>query len=65
MVASTMVLNGQLIQEGVKFVWWVVDGTPSQVTVSHPARGTRTCDCHGDPLSTARKLAREILAHSQ
>lgn len=62
MLTSTMVLNGYLIQEGVKFVWWVVDGTPLRVTVSHPARGTRTRDSDGDPARTARKLAQEMLA---
>jgi hypothetical protein len=61
MVNDTLVLNGQLIQEGERFLWWVVDGSPSRVTVSHPARGTMTCIVDGDPKQLARSLAREIL----
>jgi hypothetical protein len=61
MVASTMVLNGHLIQEGVRFIWWVVDGQPSTVTVSHPSLGTRTCSVDRDPKAVARQLAKEIL----
>lgn len=61
MVSDTLVLNGQLIQEGEKFLWWVVDGNPSKVTVSHPARGTMTCVVDGDPKRAARMLARKIL----
>jgi hypothetical protein len=64
MVGTTMVLNGYLIQEGVRFLWWVVDGAPSRVTVSHPSRGTRTCTVSGDPKLLARKLARELLSES-
>lgn len=64
MIASTMVLNGHLIQEGVKFFWWVVDGPPPKVTVSHPLHGTRTSLFDGDPVRAARKLAKEILAES-
>jgi hypothetical protein len=61
MVADTVVLNGQLIQHGERFLWWVVSGAPSRVTVSHPARGTITRAFEGDPQQSARKLAREIL----
>ncbi len=62
MVRNTMVLNGHLIQEGVRFMWWVVDGEPSTVTVSHPGRGTRTGAMYGDPEHVARQLARDLLA---
>lgn len=59
---STMVLKGQLIHQGIRFLWWVVDGTPAVVTVSHPARGTRSGETHHDPVRTARGLAEQILA---
>lgn len=65
MVENTVVLNGHLIQEGVRFLWWVVDGVPSRVTVSHPSIGTRTCTVSGDPKVLAKKLARELLCESQ
>ena len=29
-VTSTVVLSGQLIIEGVKFLWWVTDGRPAR-----------------------------------
>jgi hypothetical protein len=61
MVNDTVVLNGQLIQEGERFLWWVIAGNPSRVTVSHPARGTMTCVVDGDPKRLARLLAQEIL----
>lgn len=61
MVNDTLVLNGQLIQDGERFLWWVIDGNPSRVTVSHPARGTMTCVVDGDPKRAARLLAQEIL----
>jgi hypothetical protein len=61
MVNDTLVLKGQLIQEGERFIWWVIDGNPSRVTVSHPARGTMTCVVDGDPKRAARLLAQEIL----
>jgi hypothetical protein len=61
MVADTVVLNGQLIQDGERFLWWIVSGSPSRVTVSHPARGTSTRVVVGDAKETARLLARELL----
>ncbi len=64
MVASAMVLNSHLIHDGETFLWWVVDGEPSTVMVSHPTRGTRTCPIDGDPAQTARELAKDILAAS-
>lgn len=62
MVTTTVVLKGHLIQAGVRFLWWVVDGSPSRVTVSHAALGTRSCAVAGDPEQTARELARHLLA---
>jgi hypothetical protein len=62
MVADTVVLNGQLIQNGERFLWWVVSGAPSRVTVSHPARGTITRVFEGDPKQSARTLAKEMLS---
>jgi hypothetical protein len=61
MVSSTVVLNGQLILEGVKFVWWVTDGQPARVTVSHPVHGTRTQRAETTPEKQARALARALL----
>lgn len=62
MVTSTVVLTGHLIQEGVKFLWWVTDGKPARVTVSHPLHGTRTRVAEKDPENQARALAKELLA---
>ena len=62
MVTSTVVLNGQLILEGVKFLWWITDGQPARVTVSHPVHGTKTERVVSDPEPQARALARAILA---
>lgn len=57
-----MVLKGHLIQNGVRFLWWVIDGTPSTVTVSHPALGTRSRAVSGDLTQHARQLADEMLS---
>ncbi|HEX6998723.1 MAG TPA: hypothetical protein VF322_11300 [Gammaproteobacteria bacterium] len=62
MITSTVVINGQLIQGGVRFLWWVTDGTPARVTVSHPLHGTKTQPVDADPEQQARALARELLA---
>ena len=61
MVTSTVVLNGQLIIEGVKFLWWVTDGRPARVTVSHPVHGTKTQLAARNPEQQAKALARELL----
>lgn len=61
MVTSTVVLNGQLILEGVKFLWWVTDGQPARVTVSHPVHGTKTQRAEADRELQARALARALL----
>jgi hypothetical protein len=60
-VTSTVVLNGQLIIEGVKFLWWVTDGRPARVTVSHPVHGTKTQLAERNPDQQARALARTML----
>lgn len=62
MVTSTVVLTGHLIQEGIRFLWWVTDGKPARVTVSHPLHGTKTQVAAKDPENQARALARELLA---
>ncbi|HET7132735.1 MAG TPA: hypothetical protein VFJ95_10830 [Gammaproteobacteria bacterium] len=62
MVTSTVVLSGQLIIEGVKFLWWVTDGRPARVTVSHALHGTKTQTAESKPEAQARRLAREMLA---
>ena len=62
MVTSTVVLSGQLIIEGVKFLWWVTDGRPARVTVSHPIHGTKTQTADTQPEAQARSLARILLA---
>lgn len=61
MVTSTVVLNGQLIIEGVKFLWWVTDGRPARLTVSHPLHGTKTQLAEGNPEQQAKMLARKLL----
>ena len=61
MVTSTVVLNGQLIIEGVKFLWWVIDGRPARLTVSHPLYGTETRPAEKEPEQQARQLARRLL----
>jgi len=60
-VTSTVVLNGQVIIEGVKFLWWVIDGQPARLTVSHPLYGTETRPADKDPEAHARALARKLL----
>ena len=62
MVTSTVVLSGQLIIEGVKFLWWVTDGRPARITVSHPIHGTKTQIAESRPEAQARRLAREMLS---
>jgi hypothetical protein len=60
-VTSTVVLSGQLIIEGVKFLWWVTDGRPARVTVSHPVHGTKTQLAERQPEQQAKALARAML----
>ena len=62
MVTSTVVLHGQLIIEGVKFLWWVIDGRPARLTVSHPLYGTEIRPAEREPEQQARMLARRLLA---
>jgi hypothetical protein len=62
MLTSTVVLNGQVIIEGVKFLWWVTDGRPARITVSHAAYGTLTKAAETDLEYQARALARSLLA---
>jgi len=59
-VTSTVVLNGQLIIEGVKFLWWVTDGRPARLTVSHPLHGTKTKLAERNPEQQAKVLARSM-----
>ena len=61
MVTSTVVLHGQLIIEGTKFLWWVIDGQPARLTVSHPLYGTEIRPAESEPEQQARKLARRLL----
>lgn len=61
MVTSTVVLSGHLIIEGVKFLWWVTDGRPARVTVSHPVHGTKTQTAESRPEVQAKALARTLL----
>jgi hypothetical protein len=61
MFTSTLLLRGELIIEGVKFIWWVIDATPRLVTVSHPLHGTRTAPVDGDPTDVARRIGRSLL----
>jgi hypothetical protein len=61
MVTSTVVLNGHLILEGERFFWWITDGRPARVTVSHPVHGTKTQRAEAHPESQARALARALL----
>jgi hypothetical protein len=63
-VTSTVVLNGQVIIEGVKFLWWVIDGAPARVTVSHPLYGTEIRPADKDPEQQAKGLARKLLAEA-
>lgn len=62
MLTSTVVLNGQVIIEGVKFLWWVTDGRPARITVSHAAYGTLTKGAESNLDLQARALARSLLA---
>lgn len=62
MVTSTVVLHGQVIIEGVKFLWWIIDGQPARLTVSHALYGTETRPANKEPEQQARYLARKLLA---
>lgn len=62
MVTSTVVLSGQVIIEGVKFLWWVTDGNPARLTVSHAVHGTKTQTAEKEPERQAKMLARALLA---
>ena len=62
MVTSTVVLHGQVIIEGVKFLWWVIDGQPARLTVSHALYGTETRPADKEPERQARSIARKLLA---
>jgi len=63
-VTSTVVLHGQLIIEGTKFLWWVIDGQPARLTVSHPLYGTEIRPAESEPEQQARRLARRLLAEA-
>lgn len=65
MLSSTVVLNGQVIIEGVKFLWWVTDGQPARITVSHALYGTLTKPVDKTPDRQARALARAMLADAR
>lgn len=65
MLGSTVVLNGQVIIEGVKFLWWVTDGQPARITVSHALYGTLTTPIDKTPERQARALARAMLADAR
>lgn len=60
MLTSTVVLNGQVILEGVKFLWWVTDGRPARITVSHALYGTLTKTAEPNLDKQARALARAL-----
>jgi hypothetical protein len=61
LVTNTILLRGHLIVQGVRFLWWVVQGRESRVTVSHPVHGTKTALLRDNADDTARALARAIL----
>jgi hypothetical protein len=53
-----------LIIEGTKFLWWVIDGQPARLTVSHPLYGTEILPAETEPEQQARRLARRLLAEA-
>jgi hypothetical protein len=53
-----------LIIEGTKFLWWVIDGQPARLTVSHPLYGTEIRPAETEPEQQARRLARRLLAEA-
>jgi hypothetical protein len=61
LVTTTVVLNGQIIVEGIKFLWWITDGRPARITVSHALHGTQTCVAEASPERQAKVLARTLL----
>jgi hypothetical protein len=61
LVTTTVVLNGQIIIEGVKFLWWVTDGRPARITVSHALHGTKTAVAEPAHERHAKALARKLL----
>lgn len=65
MLTTTVVLKGQVIIEGVKFLWWVTDGRPARLTVSNAAHGTVTKPVEDQPEQQAKLLARKLLFESK
>jgi hypothetical protein len=58
---STVLLNGQVIANGVKFLWWVTDGRQASITVSNAAYGTQTEVAQRSPEHQAKALAKRML----
>jgi len=62
MVNHTGMVNGHVIIEGVKFLWWLTDGHPPRLTVSQTVYGTRTEVVAPKPAQQAKDLARSMFA---
>jgi hypothetical protein len=63
MFTSTIILDGNVVVDGVSFNWWVRDATERELTVSHHKFGTET-EPLGDaePAAQARAMAKKMLA---
>jgi len=64
MFTSTIILDGNVIVDGVSFRWWVRDGSEPLLAVSHHKFGTETAPLGGtEPAVQARGMAKRMLAN--
>jgi hypothetical protein len=61
MFASTVILAGTVIVEGVRFRWSVTDGAAQHLTVSNDRLGNHAERLVGSPEQQARNIGRAIL----
>jgi hypothetical protein len=63
MFTSTIILDGNVVVDGVSFSWWVRDGASPVLTVSHHKYGTVTTPLgHDEPQAQAREIAKTMIA---
>jgi hypothetical protein len=58
---STVILADTVVLEGTAFRWLVTDGLHQQLTVSHPAFGTKTQPLTRSPDRQARDVGRTMM----
>jgi hypothetical protein len=64
MVTSTIILDGNVVVDGISFHWWVRDSSEPVLTVSHPNYRTETEPLgEAEPTAQARAIARRMLSY--